>query len=164
MPFKSNTLSNIDIQEILKSQGIEVNVCMKDELPSKLKKGFYVINLQSSKDGNGTHWTALYYNSKHSYYFDPFGFIAPVKVEQKLNKYTFNNKQIQNLKSTACGYYCIAFIIFMNERKKLKIGFKIFVDEFSTNTRKKMISYYITIYINNYWSAFNLRKSRNPRR
>ena len=54
MPFKSNTLSNIDIQEILKSQEIEVNVCVKDELPSKLKKGFYVINLQSSKDGNGS--------------------------------------------------------------------------------------------------------------
>ena len=109
---------------------------MKDELPLTLKRGFYVINLQSSTVGSGTHWTALYYNSKHSYYFDPFGFIAPTEVEQKLNEYTFNNKQIQNLKSTACGYYCIAFIIFMNKRKNKKLGFIIFVDEFSTNTEK----------------------------
>ena len=109
---------------------------MKNELPSKLKRGFYVINLQSSTDGNGTHWTALYYDSKHSYYFDPFGFLAPTEVEQKLNEYTFNNKQIQNLKSTACGYYCIAFIIFMNKRKNKKLGFIIFVDEFSTDTKK----------------------------
>ena len=136
MPFKSNTLSNIDIEEILKSQKIKVTVYMKDELPLTLKRGFYVINLQSSTVGSGTHWTALYYNSKHSYYFDPFGFIAPTEVEQKLNEYTFNNKQIQNLKSTACGYYCVAFIIFMSERKNKKIGFKIFVDEFSTNTKK----------------------------
>ena len=136
MPFKSNTLSNIDIEEILKSQKIKVTVYMKDELPLTLKRGFYVINLQSSTVGSGTHWTALYYNSKHSYYFDPFGFIAPTEVEQKLNEYTFNNKQIQNLKSTACGYYCIAFIIFMNKRKNKKVGFIIFVDEFSTNTKK----------------------------
>jgi hypothetical protein len=136
MPFKSNTLSNIDIEEILKSQKIKVTVYMKDELPLTLKRGFYVINLQSSTVGSGTHWTALYYNSKHSYYFDPFGFIAPTEVEQKLNEYTFNNKQIQNLKSTACGYYCIAFIIFMNKRKNKKLGFIIFVDEFSTNTEK----------------------------
>jgi hypothetical protein len=136
MPFKSNTLSNIDIEEILKSQKIKVTVYMKDELPFTLKRGFYVINLQSSTVGSGTHWTALYYNSKHSYYFDPFGFIAPTEVEQKLNEYTFNNKQIQNLKSTACGYYCIAFIIFMNKRKNKKLGFIIFVDEFSTNTKK----------------------------
>jgi len=138
MPFKSNTLSNIDIEEILKSQKIKVTVYMKDELPLTLKRGFYVINLQSSTDGNGTHWTALYYNSKHSYYFDPFGFIAPTEVEQKLNEYTFNNKQTQNLKSTACGYYCIAFIIFMYKRKKLELelGFKLFVDAFSTDTKK----------------------------
>lgn len=136
MPFKSNSLSNIDIEEILKSQKIKVTVYMKDELPLTLKRGFYVINLQSSTVGSGTHWTALYYNSKHSYYFDPFGFIAPTEVEQKLNEYTFNNKQIQNLKSTACGYYCIAFIIFMNKRKNKKLGFIIFIDEFSTNTKK----------------------------
>ena len=48
MPFKSNTLSNIDIEEILKSQKIKVTVYMKDELPLTLKRGFYVINLQSS--------------------------------------------------------------------------------------------------------------------
>ena len=73
--FKSNALSNIDIINILKSQKIKINgVFMKDELPSKLKRGFYVINLQSSNVGNGSHWTALYYRPKKSFYFDAFGF------------------------------------------------------------------------------------------
>ncbi len=39
--------------------------------------------------------------------------LAPVEVEQKLNAYTYNNNKIPNLKSTACGSYCIAFIIFI---------------------------------------------------
>jgi len=134
--FQTNSLSDMDIMHILKSQKIKINgVYMKDELPSKLKTGFYIINLQSSNIGSGTHWTALYYNSKHSYYFDAFGFVAPVEVEQKLKAYTYNDKQIQNLKSTACGYYCIAFIIFMYGRKDMKLRFKLFVDAFSSNSK-----------------------------
>jgi hypothetical protein len=137
--FKTNSLSDMDIIHILKSQGIKINgIFMKDELPSKLKNGFYVINLQSSNDGNGTHWTAFYYSPKHSYYFDPFGFLAPIEVDRKLNTYKYNDKQIQNVKSSACGFYCIAFIIFMYGRKnkELKIGFESFVDAFSTNTKE----------------------------
>jgi hypothetical protein len=136
--FKTNALSDKDIIHILKSQGIKFNgIFMKDELPSKLKQGFYIINLQSSNIGDGTHWTVLYYSYKHSLYFDAFGFVPPVEVEQKLNRYAYNNKQIQNLESTACGYYCIAFIIFMYKRKKieLELGFKLFVDAFSTDTK-----------------------------
>lgn len=135
--FKTNSLSNNDIYKILKSQGVEINgIYMKDELPNKLKTGFYVINLQSSNIGNGTHWTALYYNPRQSYYFDPYGFLAPVEVEEKLKTYIYNYKQIQNYNSTACGYYCISFILFMNGRKNKKLGFKFFVDEFSNNTKK----------------------------
>jgi hypothetical protein len=58
--FKTNSLSNTDITYILKAQGVKLNgVFMKDELPSKLKSGFYVVNLQSSQVGDGTHWTAF---------------------------------------------------------------------------------------------------------
>jgi len=136
--FQTNSLSNTDIIHILKSQGVKLNgVFMKDELPSKLKSGFYVVNLQSSKVGNGTHWTAFYYNSKISYYFDAFGFPAPIEIEQKLKIYKYNDKQIQNLKSTACGYYCIAFILFLSGKKykELETRFDLFLDAFSTNTK-----------------------------
>ena len=143
--FKTNALSNIDIEKILKSQEVKINgVYMKDELPLKLKRGFYVVNLQSSNIGNGTHWTAFYYSPKHSYYFDAFGFVAPEEVEKKLKLYTYNDKQIQDLKSTACGYYCIAFILFMNKRKNKELGFQIFIDEFSNDTKnndRKLYNY-----------------------
>ena len=79
----------MDIKYILKAQKLKLNgVCMKDELPSKLKNGFYVVNLQSSHDGNGTHWMTLYYSSKHLFYFDPFGFLAPIEIEQKIKRHT----------------------------------------------------------------------------
>ncbi len=56
--FKTNALSDKDIIHILKSQGIKFNgIFMKDELPSKLKQDFYIIHLQSSNIGDGTHWT-----------------------------------------------------------------------------------------------------------
>lgn len=135
--FKTNSLSNKDIYKILKSQGIQLNgIYMKDELPNKLNSGFYVINLQSSNDGDGTHWTALYYQPKQSYYFDAYGFLAPIEVEEKLKSYIYNNKQIQNYNSTACGYYCISFILSMNKQKNKEIGFKKFIDVFSNNSKK----------------------------
>lgn len=134
--FQTNALSNIDMMKILKSQRVKINgVYMKDELPMNLKNGFYIVNLQSSNVGNGTHWTAFYYSPKHSYYFDAFGFVAPEEVEKKLKLYTYNDKQIQDLKSTACGYYCIAFILFMNKQKNKELGFQIFIDEFSNDTK-----------------------------
>ena len=137
MPFPSNALSDKDIIHILKSQKVKFNgVFMKDELPSKLRTGFYVVNLQSSSVGNGTHWTTFYYSPKHSYYFDAFGMVPPEHINYMISPYTYNNKQIQNLKSSACGYYCIVFILFMNGRKNKKTGFEIFVDGFSTDTNK----------------------------
>ena len=53
-------LSNIDLEELSKHYKLPlIAVTMKDELPNKLQNGNYIINLQSSTQGNGTHWTAL---------------------------------------------------------------------------------------------------------
>jgi hypothetical protein len=54
---------------------------MKDQLPDKLERGSYVINLQSSKDGNGTQWDCLYCTAIFSYYYDSYSFIAPLEVQ-----------------------------------------------------------------------------------
>ncbi len=123
--MKSNSLSNIDITNILRAQGIEINsIFMKHELPTKLKKGFYVVNLASNTDNKGgTHWTALYYSYADSFYFDAFGFIAPMEVDKLLKSYVYNTSQIQDINSSACGFYCIGFIIYMNNelaKKKWK--------------------------------------------
>ena len=76
--MKTNELSNTEIIKILNDYGISINgIYMKDQLPSHLNIGFYIINLQSSTQGDGTHWVALYYSPLRSIYFDSYGFICP---------------------------------------------------------------------------------------
>ena len=146
--MKSNSLSNIDITNILRAQGIEINgIFMKDELPTRLKKGFYVVNLASNSDNNGgTHWTTLYYSSADSFYFDAFGFIAPMEVDKRLKSYVYNTSQIQDINSTACGFYCIGFIIYMNSQKNKMEGYKSFVNLFSSDTKENDKKLYAILY------------------
>jgi hypothetical protein len=102
---------------IIQSQGVNdfKGVFMKDQLPDKLKRGSYVINLQSSKEGNGTHWVCLYYTPSFSYYYDSYGFIAPLEVQNKITPYMYNDLEIQDIDSTACGFYCVAFILYLKK-------------------------------------------------
>ena len=130
-----NLTTNTELLDILKNDNIKINgVFAKDKLKKPLKDGFYIINLDDS-DGPGTHWTALYkINDGFSFYYDSFGFIAPEEIEDLLHKYEYNKKQIQDIKSTSCGFYCIAFIKFMiNKQDKMK-AFNTFCNLFRTNT------------------------------
>lgn len=113
----NNTLSDKEIDEILKNYKIQYNgIFEKDCLPKILKDGFYVINLQSSTEGNGTHWCCLYkINDVYAIYFDAFGEVPPQDVEEKLKYYIYNHKDIQNINSSSCGFYCIGFIKFMSK-------------------------------------------------
>ena len=133
--MNKNLTSNTELLDILKNDNIKINgVFAKDKLKKPLKDGFYIINLDDS-DGPGTHWTALYkINDGFSFYYDSFGFIAPSEIEDLLHKYEYNKKQIQDIKSTSCGFYCIAFIKFMiNKQDKMK-AFNTFCNLFRTNT------------------------------
>ena len=133
--MNKNLTSNTELLDILKNDNIKINgVFAKDQLKKPLKDGFYIINLDDST-GEGTHWTALYkINDGFSFYYDSFGFIAPSEIEDLLHKYEYNKKQIQDIKSTSCGFYCIAFIKFMiNKQDKMK-AFNTFCNLFRTNT------------------------------
>ena len=74
-------LSNYDIEEIEHFYKIDIVVVMKDEL-IKIKpiSGNYIINLESSKDGNGTHWMALIIEDFDCIYFDSYGYLPPKEI------------------------------------------------------------------------------------
>ena len=130
-----NLTTNTELLDILKNDNIKINgVFAKDKLKKPLKDGYYIINLDDST-GEGTHWTALYkINDGFSLYYDSFGFPAPEEIEDLLHKYEYNKKQIQDIKSTSCGFYCIAFIKFMiNKQDKMK-AFNTFCNLFRANT------------------------------
>ena len=138
-------LSNFDIEKICKFYRLPlIAICMKNELPTKVKDGCYIIiNMQSSTQGTGTHWVALYVHKSNAFYFDSFGALPPneimafVKQRKGCHLY-YNNWIIQDLKSDACGWYCIAFLIYMhqNRNRDLKEVYNEFSNNFVDDTAK----------------------------
>jgi hypothetical protein len=114
-------LSNLDIEELAKEFKINLIACVSKDMLSRLpvKNGGYIINLDNSGSA-GTHWVALYIDNSDACYWDSFGMVGPLQVLKFCkNKHLIHNKdQIQNLNQSACGYYCIAFLHFMNKAKK----------------------------------------------
>ena len=90
-------------------------VYSRDNLPSKIKDGAYVINLDDYSD-IGTHWIALYVKNNDITYFDSFG-VEHIPME--IIKFIENKKiktnifRIQVYDSIICGYFCTGFIDFM---------------------------------------------------
>ena len=84
-----------------------------------------------------THWTVFYYNKPlESIYFDSYGFIAPIDVQEKINPYIFNDKDIQDMDSTACGYFCVAFIKFLHNKINKKEAYKAFLSLYKHHPAK----------------------------
>lgn len=139
MPTIDNTLSNKDIINILRDKKIILNACiMSNDLPKKMIKGFYVLNLDKKGNG-GTHWTALYYGDKDekNYYFDSMGVLPPEDLEKKIKNYIYNDKQYQSIEDTSCGFYCIAFIMNMYHLGISDETFKKFCSLFSPYPNNK---------------------------
>ena len=129
-----NVLSDKDIYEILDFHKIKINGIFQKDCIHELKPGFYVINLQSSSHGNGTHWCGLYFDKNKSLWYDSYGFNCPVEIQNLLSKYEYNAFHIQNIDSSSCGYYVIAFIKFLYHKKDKEKAFETFINLFKPNT------------------------------
>ena len=131
----NNELSNFDIIKIIEDMKLSHvfgGVYSKDQLPTLQRNKFCIINLQDSDAGKGSHWTVFFYNKPlTSIYYDSFGFIAPLLVQEKITPYIYNENEIQNYKSSACGYYCIAFIKFLHNKNNKEEAFKTFLKLFN---------------------------------
>lgn len=111
-------LSNFDIIDICKSLDINIIQCeSKINIripPTKNRLCCYVVNLDNT---SGSHWCTLVVYNNNGFYFDSFGIVPPLEIKQfcKINRISleYNNNQIQDLLSTACGWYCIAFMYFI---------------------------------------------------
>jgi hypothetical protein len=135
----SNELSNFDIIDLIKEYKLDYcfgGVYSKDQLPKELiRTKFYIVNMQDHDKGNGTHWTVFYYNHPlTSIYFDSFGFISPIQVENRISPYIFNDADVQDYNSSACGYFCIAFIKFLHSKQDKQEAYKAFLKLFKNQT------------------------------
>ena len=136
----ANALTNFELIDLIKDFKLDNHfggVYSKDQLPELIKDKFYIVNLQDHDEGGGTHWTCFYYNyPSTSIYFDSYGFIAPRDVQKLISPYVFNEKDIQDFNSSACGWYCIAFIKFLHNKTDKEEMFKTFLKLFKLETIK----------------------------
>ena len=127
LPF--HPLNNIEISEYYKNEPKFNGVYSRNNLPNKIKKGVYVINLDEYKN-TGTHWVSLFVKPKYTVYFDSFGVEHIPKEINKLirskelghavsNDIKSNIFRIQAYDSIMCGYFCIEFINYMLKGKTL---------------------------------------------
>ena len=123
-------MTNIEISEYYKNEPRFNGVYSRNNLPNKIKKGAYVINLDEYKN-TGTHWVSLFVKTNEVIYFDSFGvehipkeinkFIDTTKSSslERNKKIKANIFRIQAYDSIMCGYFCIGFINYMLKGKTL---------------------------------------------
>jgi hypothetical protein len=133
-----NVLSSRDLEQLVKQYKIDNfnGIFSKDLLPDKLEQGWYIINLENHDEGNGTHWTCFKItDTKLNIYFDSYNFVAPELVDKKIMPYIYNDKQIQDITSSACGWYCIACMSYVEKHNPVGdyLAFKDFINGFSKN-------------------------------
>ena len=63
---------------------------LRNDLPNKIKKGAYVINLDEYEN-TGTHWVSLFVKPKCTVYFDSFGI---EHIPKEINKFINNDIQV----------------------------------------------------------------------
>jgi hypothetical protein len=139
-------LSNFDLERLAEFYNLPlVAITMKDELPEKVEDGCYIINLQSSTDGQGTHWLSLFIHKNNAYYFDSYGAPPSVEIMKFVKKRKgchmyYNNFIIQDLKSQNCGWYALAFLLWCYSyvlfSKDMKNMFNEFVKSFVDDTKE----------------------------
>lgn len=110
-------LSNFDIIDYYKGDNRFGGVFSRDNLPKKIEKKSYVVNMDT-EDQSGTHWVCVHNLTDKCIYFDSFGIDPPpliIDFMKTSDKQLMNNdKRIQDLKSIACGYFCIYIIDQLN--------------------------------------------------
>ena len=119
LPF--HPLTNIEISEYYKNDPRFNGVYYRDNLPNKIKKGAYIINLDEYEN-TGTYWISLFVKPKYTVYFDSFGV---ENIPKEINNFIGNSDiksnifRIQACDSIMCGYFCIEFINYMLKGKTL---------------------------------------------
>ena len=104
MPF--HPLTNIEISEYYINEPRFNGVYSRNNLPDKIKKGAYIINLDEYEN-IATHWIALFVKTNEVIYFDSFD----IEHFPKEIEHAIGNKEIkasifrlQAYNSIMCGY------------------------------------------------------------
>jgi hypothetical protein len=133
-------LSNFELEHIAQHYGFSLTVLMKDELVNhKPKSGNYIINLESSSQGNGTHWLSLFVRNKQCFYQDSFGIIPPKEVIDFCKRIPNSRLAFSEIINTeTCGFFAIGLLIHINRTKNKDIYKSAgeYINQFSYDSKK----------------------------
>jgi hypothetical protein len=139
------TTNNVELTNLAKKMKLNlVGIYSKDKLPDKCFVGSYIINLEDDDAGLGSHWVGLYITPKKEVlYFDSFGMPPPIEVKEFVSykPVAMNTRQIQNVNSTLCGFYCLFFLKYIetnmkNQKKNIYEVYDDFLNIFRYDTIK----------------------------
>ena len=135
---QSNELTNGELSQLVKHYKIKNyhGAFIDDRMPTKLKNGYYIINLNGR-----SHWTCLLKDGDKYFYFDSYGFVASQEVEDQINEYMYSDLQLQHLNSSSCGFFCIAWMKWMQDHKHKdkKICYLSFLKLFSEDPKENEV-------------------------
>ena len=102
-----------------------------DNIPLfKNKKISIICNLSKEKE-NGSHFVGVYFLKDKIFYFDSFGMKNNnIYLKKYLKKYEkkviHSKKQIQHMFSNHCGFFCMLFILFLENKFTLEYFLNVF--------------------------------------
>jgi len=166
-------LTNDDIFSLAKRMDVPLVFCdFKDQL-KKTKLQYnksYIINMEDafSKDGKrnqGSHYCCFQVNKhpngeKEGFYFDSFGMPQPKAVDKFVGwTLPHNSKDIQSLMNSACGWYCLALLHYINASQyrtaHLWTDLNHFIDMFDDLEKSND-------HLKNEWVLKNFFRSKDP--
>jgi hypothetical protein len=104
------TLSNVQINKRLSRYKNYGGCISRNQIAGKSYSKVWVVNMQSSTQGDGTHWCMIYPLKDSLLWFDSFGMIPPTDVSDWMKrsglKCVYSNVQLQALTASSCGYWC----------------------------------------------------------
>ena len=118
-------LTNHDLEELYEKLNLNLNAVLNKDLLQNIipKEGNYIVNLQNSNAGNGSHWTCFIIKKDIIIYYDSFGIPMPTNLLTFFYRFKkgisiiYSIDQIQYYNSVLCGYYCLYFHYFYSKSK-----------------------------------------------
>ena len=157
--MEADGISNIYIDHLMKTISLSFRGTFSlDNIPTFEEETFSVIVNLSKVGERGSHFIALFILENKIWYFDSFGTLQiNTIIEKYLKKYKkrilYTKTPIQHPISSHCGFFCISFILCIEN----KIPPRKFLKMFHKN--KLYINDYICIEIINFYIKYTyLRK------
>jgi hypothetical protein len=105
-----------ELQQLADSLDLKLNfIGSMYNMPENIKNGNYIMLITPSSKVKDGHWVCFKAHNNFIMYFDSYGVPAPDILKQYGKDIIYNDKQIQDMRSSHCGLYCLYFLKYGNK-------------------------------------------------